>query len=155
MKALMTGLLALFLSFPAMAAGRTVAIELQRAGKPVAGFRVEIAADDESRTRGLMFRRKLAPDAGMLFVNEVPGRLAFWMKDTIIPLDMLFFTADGTLVHIHPRAKPEDLTLIDPGRGDICAVLEIGGGEAARRKIKPGDRLVVDKKALPDRGCLR
>ncbi len=145
----MTTLLALLLSLPAFADDRT-AVRILRGEKEVATFKVELATDSESRAKGLMFRKKLAKDAGMLFVYEEPGRRAFWMKNTLIPLDMLFFTAKGDLVYIHPDAVPEDLTAIDPKRNDICAILEIAGGESAKRKIKVGDRLVVDGQ----KGCL-
>ncbi|NBX67246.1 MAG: DUF192 domain-containing protein [Proteobacteria bacterium] len=149
MRMVMTALLALLLSIPAFAGDRTQ-VRIMRAGKDVATFKAEFATDSESRAKGLMFRKKLAKDAGMLFVYDEPGRRAFWMKNTYIPLDMLFFTKKGELVHIHSEAIPQDLTPIDPKRDDICAILEIAGGEAAKRKIKVGDRLAVEG----PKGCL-
>ncbi len=140
----MTSILALLLSIPALAADRTE-IAIRRADKSLATFKVELATDYESRAKGLMFRKKLAKNAGMLFVYEEPGSRAFWMKDTLIPLDMLFFTAKGELAYIHPEATPGDLTAIGPDRSDICAILEIAGGEAKRQNIRTGDKLVLTK----------
>ncbi|MBU6235954.1 MAG: DUF192 domain-containing protein [Alphaproteobacteria bacterium] len=139
----MSTLLALLLSMPALASDRTT-VEIRRADKSVASFKAELATDPDSRARGLMFRKKLASNAGMLFVYDEPGRRAFWMKNTLIPLDMLFFNQKGELVYIHSEATPEDLTPLGPNRNDICAILEIAGGQAARQKIKVGDRLVVE-----------
>lgn len=104
-------------------------------------FKVELAADDPSRTRGLMHRRSLAPDAGMLFDygREVPG-VAMWMRNTLIPLDMLFIKADGRILNIHERAVPHDLTSISAA-GPVRAVLELNGGTVSRLGIRPGDRI--------------
>ena len=104
-------------------------------------FKVELAADDASRTRGLMHRRSLAPDAGMLFDygREVPG-VAMWMRNTLIPLDMLFIKADGRILNIHERAIPHDLTSIS-AKGPVRAVLELNGGTVSRLGVRPGDRI--------------
>lgn len=104
-------------------------------------FKVELAADDASRTRGLMHRRTLPPDAGMLFDygREVPG-VAMWMRNTLIPLDMLFIKADGRILNIHERAVPHDLTSISAA-GPVRAVLEVNGGTVSRLGIRPGDRI--------------
>lgn len=118
-------------------------ITIKRADGENIIFNVERATDDASRAKGLMFREKLDDNAGMLFVYPKPSRIAFWMKNTLIPLDMLFFDAQGQLVYLHPKATPHDLTPIGPERSDICAVLEIGGGMAASRGLKAGDRLVL------------
>lgn len=107
---------------------------------------VEIADTPAEREHGLMGRRMLAPGAGMLFVYESPRQVSFWMKNTLIPLDMLFFDPAGVLRMVHAQAHPLDLTPIpgaapddpDPGR---LLVLEIAGGEAARLGIRPGARL--------------
>lgn len=103
-----------------------------------ARFGVEIADDPAEQSQGLMFREKLAASAGMLFVYPRPGAPVFWMKNTLIPLDMLFIGPDGTVAHIHPDAVPGDLTPI-PGGDNILAVLEIRGGLAAAMGIRPGD----------------
>ncbi len=112
-------------------------------GKAVT-IKAEIATDEATRNQGLMFRTELPKKTGMLFVYDQPGRPNFWMKNTLIPLDMLFFNKNGMLVHVHPKAKPKDLTPIDPKRSDICAVLELAGGEAARLKLEKGDKLIAD-----------
>jgi uncharacterized membrane protein (UPF0127 family) len=116
-------------------------ITITRQDKTLAVFHVEVAKTEEEHQRGLMFRTKLAPDAGMLFLFDSPDEHTFWMKDTLIPLDMLFFKADGEVVYIYPSATPKSLDGVGPERLDICAVLELGGGQAARRKIRVGDRL--------------
>lgn len=104
------------------------------------GFTVEIADDDAERARGLMFREELAPDAGMLFdfVDERP--VAFWMQNTLIPLDMLFIAGDGTIRHIHANATPLSTDSI-PSEYPVRAVLEINGGSARLLGIKPGDKV--------------
>ena len=103
-------------------------------------FTVEIADDDAERARGLMFREELAPDAGMLFdfVDERP--VAFWMQNTLIPLDMLFIKADGTIARVHAEAVPMDQTSIPSGE-PVRFVLEIAGGRAAELGIVAGDTL--------------
>ena len=103
-------------------------------------FVVELANDDETRTRGLMFRRALAANAGMLFDYGRPGPVAMWMRNTLIPLDMLFIAADGRIVNIAERAVPRDETPI-ASAGPVRAVLEVNGGTVARLGIKPGDRI--------------
>ncbi len=105
-----------------------------------ARFSVEIADDPAEQSRGLMFRERLAPFAGMLFLYPEPGSPMFWMKNTLIPLDMLFIAPDGRVAHVHHRAVPGDLTPIGGGDG-ILAVLEIKGGMAATLGIAPGDQL--------------
>ena len=84
-----------------------------------------------------MFVKSLQPDAGMIFPYDPPQEVAFWMKNTLIPLDMLFIRADGTIARI-VTAKPLDETAI-PGGEPIAAVLEIRGGRAAELGVKEGD----------------
>lgn len=103
-------------------------------------FTVELANTDESRARGLMFRQNMAPDAGMLFDFGQEQMASFWMRNTLIPLDMLFIKADGTILNIHQRAIPHDETGIN-SEGPVQAVLELNGGTVARLGIKPGDRV--------------
>lgn len=106
-------------------------------------FTVEVAASDPARARGLMHRDALAPDAGMLFAYPAPrDDIAFWMKNTHIPLDILFAGADGTITRIHARAQPHDATPI-PGGPGVRYVLEIPGGRAAALGIAPGDRIAL------------
>lgn len=107
---------------------------------------VEIADDAAERARGLMHRPRLDPGAGMLFVYPEPQPVSFWMRNTLMPLDLLFFDAAGQLAHVHAGAKPLDETPL-PGAapGDPAPerlmVLEIGGGEAARLGLGPGTLL--------------
>lgn len=105
------------------------------------GFTVEIARSDGQRARGLMFRRSLAPDRGMLFIYPSPRLISMWMKNTYIPLDMIFIGAGGEVVSIHERAVPHSLTPIGSGKRAV-AVLEVPGGTAGRLGIRPGDRVV-------------
>lgn len=101
---------------------------------------VEVADTEASRNQGLMFRKSIAPDRGMLFDFKSPRPAAFWMKNTLIPLDILFITADGHVLTIARNAVPLSETPI-PSGGTILAVLEIGGGQAAKLGIYPGDRI--------------
>jgi len=102
-----------------------------------ARFTVEIADDGAERARGLMFVEDLPASAGMLFVYDSPGPQSFWMKNTLIPLDMLFIRPDGTVQHVHENAVPGDLTPITGGDG-VLAVLEINGGLAGQLGIEAG-----------------
>ncbi len=104
---------------------------------------IEIADTAESRARGLMWREDLPALHGMLFVYEQPQQVAFWMKNTLIPLDMLFIDPHGVIRHIRSMAEPHDETPI-PGASagdpqpERLMVLEIAGGEAARLGLRPG-----------------
>jgi len=100
-------------------------------------FAVELADEASERSQGLMFRKTLDPAAGMLFVYESPRRAQFWMKNTLIPLDMIFADATGRVTRVHANAVPGDLTPIDGGT-DVSFVLEINGGLAERLGIEPG-----------------
>ena len=111
-----------------------------RNGADVVRFSVEIADTADERARGLMFREKMASSAGMLFVYETPHRARFWMKNTLIPLDMVFADATGRVTAVHANAIPQDETAIDGGDG-VVVVLEINGGLAARMGIEPGSVL--------------
>ncbi|WP_245622346.1 DUF192 domain-containing protein [Litoreibacter arenae] len=103
-------------------------------------FRVEIADDAQERATGLMNRKSLPTLSGMLFVYERPQPLAFWMRNTLIPLDIIFVEPTGRIAKIHPNAVPLDETPI-PGGDGLSHVLEIGGGLAARFGISEGDIL--------------
>lgn len=94
-----------------------------------ARFAVEIVDTVEERARGLMFREYLARFSGMLFVYHYPQPVSFWMKNTLIPLDLIFVKADGLVGQVHPDAVPGDLTPIS-GPIDTLMVLEINGGLA-------------------------
>lgn len=102
-----------------------------------ARFSVEVADDPQEQARGLMHRRSLALSAGMYFVNEAPRSVSFWMRNTLIPLDMLFIDAQGIVQHIHANAIPLDETPIFGG-SEILTILEINGGLAARLGITEG-----------------
>ncbi|MEW6487492.1 MAG: DUF192 domain-containing protein [Thermodesulfobacteriota bacterium] len=104
-------------------------------------FAVEVAATPLHRERGFMFRTELAPDAGMLFVHEAEREVAMWMKNTLIPLDMLFLAADGTIVRIEESTEPLSLRTISSG-APVKGVLELPGGTSRRLGIVPGDRVV-------------
>lgn len=101
-------------------------------------FTVEMATTPEARTIGLMFRKSMDPNAGMLFVFEKEEMRAFWMKNTLIPLDMVFIKKNGVIDSIHANAIPHDETPA-PSKGPALGVLEINGGRAAELGIKPGD----------------
>ena len=105
-----------------------------------ARFSVELVDTAETRARGLMFRETLPTSSGMLFVYPHPGPAGFWMKNTLIPLDMLFIAADGTVESIHHDAIPHDLTPID-SLGSVKMVLEINGGLARRMGLTPGSQM--------------
>ena len=100
-------------------------------------FTVEVAATAEQQERGMMFRTSVAPDRGMIFPYEPAQEVGFWMKNTLIPLDIIYIRADGTIVRI-TKAEPMDLTPLPSGE-PITAVLEIGGGRAAALGIREGD----------------
>jgi len=103
-------------------------------------FDVELAVTPEELSFGLMHRRSLAANAGMLFDYSRPQKVAMWMKNTLIPLDMVFIDATGTVAHISERAVPQSLRTIS-SRVLVRAVLELNGGTVARLKIKIGDRI--------------
>jgi uncharacterized membrane protein (UPF0127 family) len=103
-------------------------------------FSVEVASNAASQERGLMYRRSLAPNAGMLFDFHHPRTVTFWMRNTIIPLDMIFIRANGTISTIHANATPYSLTPI-PSAEPIRAVLEINGGQSAKLGIQAGNRV--------------
>ncbi|MFD1194359.1 DUF192 domain-containing protein [Seohaeicola saemankumensis] len=105
-----------------------------------ARFSVEIADTPDTRSRGLMFRETMAKSAGMLFVYDTPQRATFWMRNTLISLDMIFADERGVVRHVHHNAIPGDETVIDGGRG-ILAVLEINGGLARAMGIVPGSQM--------------
>jgi uncharacterized protein len=103
-------------------------------------FTVEIADDPQERSRGLMYRESMARGAGMLFIYETPQPASFWMKNTLIPLDMLFADKTGKIITVHSNAIPGDLTPI-PGGPNVYAVLEINGGLAQKYGITVGSQM--------------
>ena len=122
--------------------GRGAVVEVQ----------VEIADTAQERAHGLMFRRNLPSGQGMLFIYETPQPVNFWMRNTLIPLDMIFIDARGVVRHVHAMARPLDETGIpgatpDDAAPDRLMVLEVPGGDAARLGIVPG--MVLSHPGLP------
>jgi uncharacterized membrane protein (UPF0127 family) len=103
-------------------------------------FQVEIAKDDATRERGLMDRRYMAADHGMLFEFDHDAPTAFWMKNTYIPLDMIFIARSGAVTHIAAKAEPLSERVI-PSGGPCAAVLELNGGTAAAIGLRVGDKV--------------
>jgi uncharacterized membrane protein (UPF0127 family) len=107
-------------------------------------FTVELARTAEQRQRGLMYRQDLAADAGMLFIYASDGEIDMWMANTLLPLDMIFFAADGRITKVAERTVPLSEATIGsdgPARG----VLEVNGGTASRLGIRVGDRLTYQQ----------
>ena len=104
-------------------------------------FAVELALNPAQRAQGLMFRTRMAADAGMLFVYPTEEPVAMWMKNTHLPLDMLFIRGDGRIVNIVEGTVPFSLETIPSGQA-VKAVLELNAGTVARLDIKPGDLVV-------------
>ena len=106
-------------------------------------FEIELAVTPEEQARGLMHREEMAADAGMLFLFEPIRPVSFWMKNTLISLDMLFVDTEGRIVNIGERTEPLSLDSV-PSDGPVRAVLEINGGLSAQLGIRPGDKVVHD-----------
>jgi uncharacterized membrane protein (UPF0127 family) len=104
-------------------------------------FTVEVATTPAQMEQGLMFRRSMAADAGMIFDFKTPTQAAMWMKNTFIPLDMLFVDQQGHIVNIHERAVPQSLDTISAA-APVRAVIELNGGTAEHLGIHSGDRIV-------------
>lgn len=99
-----------------------------------------VARTAAEQATGLMYRESLGPEEGMIFPYDPPQMVGFWMKNTLIPLDMIFVRADGTIARIAAMTKP--LSLEPYGSGEpVAAVLEIRGGRAAELEIREGDRV--------------
>lgn len=104
-------------------------------------FNIEIADTEDERNRGLMYRTFMAPDAGMLFLYDREQSVAFWMKNTILPLDLVFIRADGTVFDVALGAVPYTLEPI-PSGGPVLAVLELNAGIANQIGLRRGDKVV-------------
>lgn len=105
-----------------------------------AQFTVELADDPAEQAQGLMHRTEMPLSAGMYFVNARPRRTSFWMRNTLIPLDMLFIDSSGVVQRIHSNAVPHDETPI-PSGAIVLTVLEINGGLAERLGITEGSEV--------------
>lgn len=116
------------------------ALTIETANGPVL-LQVEMAKTKEQQERGLMFRRMLAPDAGMLFDLGSERWVSLWMKNTLIPLDMIFVRGNGTIVQIAANAQPLSTNIVS-SREPVRAVLEIGGGRALALGLRTGNRMV-------------
>lgn len=100
-------------------------------------FRVEVAESAEAQERGLMFRTEMGEDEGMIFPYRTPQQLSFWMRNTVLPLDLIFIGADNRVINVAANAVPyaEDQLMSE---GPAIAVLELNGGRAAQLGIGPG-----------------
>ncbi|PKP83608.1 MAG: hypothetical protein CVT79_00315 [Alphaproteobacteria bacterium HGW-Alphaproteobacteria-18] len=112
-----------------------------KSGDESHAFTVELATTPEEIQQGLMFRETLAPDAGMLFDFGTTRPVSMWMKNTLIPLDMLFIFEDGRVAAIARNTQPGSLRSVSPGV-PVRAVLELPGGRARELGIEPGDTVV-------------
>jgi uncharacterized membrane protein (UPF0127 family) len=104
-------------------------------------FNIELATTNEQQMRGLMFRETMAANAGMLFLYPQERIITMWMKNTILPLDMIFADRQGVVVSVHANAVPYSEDVIS-SRAPALAVLEVNAGTAAKLGIREGDRLV-------------
>lgn len=139
MKTRFAFLPALLIAAHAMAFERG-SLAIESAGKRHE-FHIEIATAPQDQAQGLMFRTELAPNAGMLFLYPEPRQITMWMKNTILPLDMLFIEKDGRISRIAERTVPQSLAVVSGGENDV-AVLELNGGTASRLGLKPGDKVI-------------
>lgn len=110
-------------------------------GAEVQRFTVELADEPAERSQGLMFRRSMDADHGMLFLFDRPQRVTMWMKNTFISLDILFLQQDGVIVNIAHDTEPESLSQI-VSKGRVLGVLELSAGTTERLEIKPGDQVL-------------
>lgn len=106
----------------------------------VHAFSIEVARTPEQQALGLMFRTELGERKGMLFPHDTPRESSMWMRNTYIPLDMVFILADGTVHRIEKRTEPFSERIIS-SNGPVAAVLEIAGGTADKLDLKPGDKV--------------
>ncbi len=118
---------------------RVLPLQVTSRGK-VHRFSVELADSPQEQSRGLMFRTELGPDEGMLFPSHPPGIRSFWMKNTPLPLDIIFIGRDGRILNIAAQTVPYSLESVYSD-GIAGAVLELPGGRAAELGIGPGDKV--------------
>ena len=123
-----------------------MAVFLDGTGRELCKFKIELAVTPEKQSRGLMFRKDLSPGSGMLFVNSGDSMRFFWMKNTYIPLDMLFIDSRNEVKHIHYGAKPLDETSIS-SKYPVQYVLEVRAGNAKKCKIYPGSKMSILRNA--------
>jgi uncharacterized membrane protein (UPF0127 family) len=125
---------------PADAKMRVEQLWLAPAGGQEIPITIEVAEAPKEKALGLMFRTELADNQGMLFAYDEPRELSMWMRNTYIPLDMVFIRPDGVIHRIEARAEPMSEHVINSD-GPVSAVLELAGGAAERLGLKPGDRV--------------
>ena len=118
---------------------RREALSVETAGG-LKSFQVEVVVEEADRNRGLMFRRSMAESHGMLFDYDPPQVVGFWMKNTYIPLDIIFIGPDGRIIRIAEQTVPFSLEHI-PSGGVTRGVLEINAGQAEELGIRPGDQV--------------
>ncbi len=104
-------------------------------------FSVDVAETPEQLEHGLMYRDAMPADAGMLFLLGVEETASFWMRNTFLPLDMIFIARDGRITNIHHNAAPGSLAIIS-STAPVLAVLEVNAGVTSRLAIRPGDRVL-------------
>lgn len=153
---LWTALLALAACSPPAGAGASSSPAAASTAHPVSGlpvipltvttagkaqrFQVEIARSEEEQAKGLMFRTVMGANEGMIFPMDPPRRASFWMRNTVIPLDIIFIGADRRILNIAANAVPYSEASL-ASSGAVSAVLELNGGRAAQLGIAPGDRV--------------
>lgn len=119
-----------------------------RSGTTDHHFVVEVAATFAQQEHGLMFRERVGPDEGMIFPFRTPRPATFWMKNTVVPLDMLFIRADGSIARIAANTTPYSLDPVGVGE-PVLAVLEIAGGRAAQLGITEADKVIWEGRPGP------
>lgn len=132
-------LLSLVAAAPAQADGALEPLTLEAGGKSHP-FQVEVMRKDEDRARGLMFRRYMPADRGMLFDFKTEQPVSMWMKNTYLPLDMVFIARNGKIVSVAENTEPLSERIV-PSGGAVLGVLELNAGTAARIGLKAGDRV--------------
>jgi len=132
---------------PAAAAGPSAIPTAASFKKIIVGktpLRVEVASTPDKQERGLMFRQSLPEDEGMLFIFKEPQELNFWMRNTLIPLDIAFIGADGVILNIH-HAKPLDESIQYRSAGAAKYVVETNQGWFSKHGIRPGDKVILGR----------
>ena len=134
----------ILISGPAEAQGPEAAPKFKKILVGKTPLRVEVVDTLEKQERGLMFRQSLPENEGMLFVYREPQELAFWMRNTFIPLDIVFVGADGIILNIH-QARPLDESVLYRSAGAAKYVIETNQGWFSRHGIRPGDRVTFGR----------
>ena len=134
------------LSFPSIAKETAVTFNREpvviNTEKGKKTYDAEIAISNEQLERGLMYRESLQENEGMLFLFDHDQIINMWMKNTLIPLDMLFIDNEGKIIYIANDAVPNSLTVINSGNTPVLAVLELKGGNAKAHNINIGDKVI-------------